>query len=237
MCIHYNPIKFCSKVNTFAVRLVRFLLLFYLCFQMNVIAQLHGNDSLELKNKNWNEIKDDIDYTETYKDPKPYEPYDFDISDYLIHNSWVQIITAFFIIGLLGFLIYKLAGSNLFHFNKKIVNVIDYQLIDDCKDIHEMDLDTMLETVMKNQDYRMAIRIRFLMIIKHLHQKEFISWEKDKTNGEYISAMKQRSELSDFMFLVMIFERIWYGDVVLNIGDYTILSDYFDNFQQKINVQ
>ncbi len=220
-----NPIKRC------------FLLLLCLLINYNLYAEPEKNDSLVLNDKNWNEIKKDIDYTETYKEFKQKEPIDFDLSKNFFNNTWVQVITALIIISILCFLIIKLVNGNTFRLNRRIANNTNYEVFDDNPDINEIDLDKMLEIVLKKQDYKLAIRIRFLMVIKQLNESEYIKWGKDKTNGEYISDMYEREELPDFIYLVMIFERIWYGDKLPNINDYSILSKHFNIFLQKIHVK
>ena len=202
---------------------------------MSVYSQVPKTDSLLLNDKKWNELKKDVDYTETYKDDKPIEHSNFSFSGNFLNTTWFQIVTAFIILIILGILILKLIKGNVFRFNQKIERNINYQLLDENLAIDEMDLDKILVTVLEKQDYKLAIRIHFLIIIKQLDKSEYIKWEKDKTNGNYISEMSEQTELPDFMYLVLIFEKVWYGDMQLNINDYFILSKYFEKFLLKIS--
>lgn len=91
-------------------------------------------------------------------------------------------------------------------------------------EIPKSELEKMLENALANSDYRLAIRIYFIFILKELSSKKWISWKKEKTNSAYLSEMSKREEYSLFSDTVTIFELAWYGDYEIKKTDYSIVE-------------
>ena len=53
----------------------------------------------------------------------------------------------------------------------------------DLENLKEADIDSFLDDALRNQDYRLTVRLMYLNIIKSLANKELINWKIDKTNG------------------------------------------------------
>jgi hypothetical protein len=71
------------------------------------------------------------------------------------------------------------------------------------------------------------------MILKYLIEKEYIKWEIDKTNVDYLTEMHNQKEYAEFEYLVIIYERIWFSDVEVSLNDFNILNVFFTNFTTK----
>ena len=102
------------------------------------------------------------------------------------------------------------------------------------KDLNKSDLEKALEAALAANDYRTAIRIYYLMIVKELSNKQWIKWKQDKTNGEYLREMSLREEYHTFRELTINFERVWYGDAVINEERFSSMRPSFDLFIQQI---
>ncbi|MCX6231685.1 MAG: hypothetical protein NTZ33_09095 [Bacteroidetes bacterium] len=223
-----------SKKLAFKSFICFFVLLLCLLFDINTIAAQQKSDTVIITEKNWDKIKKGVDYTENYKEFKSKPNSSFHFPSFFIKSIWVQFITAFIILCILAFLIYKILVKYNISLNPKISKNTDVKLLEENPDIDELDLEAMLINVLKNEDFKLAIRIRFLQVIKLLDKISCIKWEKDKTNGDYINEMRKYEELTDFMYLVLIFNTVWYGDKLLNVNDFAILNTYFENFIQKM---
>lgn len=97
------------------------------------------------------------------------------------------------------------------------------------------ELDLLLENAIAKQDYRMAIRIYFIFIIKLLKEHQLIHWEKKKTNTAYLGEMQNNKYYPVFYNTVIIYEKIWYGKYPLNKDAFYKVEIIFKNFIDTIN--
>jgi hypothetical protein len=192
------------------------------------------NDSLQLNETKWKRISENVDYSENYlessnKSQKANKNYSFN----WLKSDLIQNIFTIVILGLLVFLLFKIIKHSIFSLNKKIGQNNTYQVLNENTAINDLDLQEILKEVLSENNYKLAIRIRFLMILKFLLEKEYIKWEIDKTNIDYLNEMQNKREYADFEYLVLIYERIWFSDVDVNLNDFNILNVYFSNFISK----
>lgn len=74
------------------------------------------------------------------------------------------------------------------------------------------DLEKWLHDALQSQNYRLAIRIYFLMALKNLEEMRLIKWEKKKTNWHYILELRNSPYQISFQALVHEYDQIWYGE-------------------------
>ena len=113
--------------------------------------------------------------------------------------------------------------------NIKLENIEDY--------FQESDLDKFLRLALENGDYRLAIRIFYLMVIKLLTEKKLIDWKKNKPNYSYILEMSKYNHFDSFSKLTDIYERIWYGDRAIDKVDFEQLAIEFRSYQKVISAK
>ena len=75
--------------------------------------------------------------------------------------------------------------------------------------IHQ--LKNALEKSIENNDLRATIRIQYIIIIRQLINIRLISWQKNKTNLDYINELKSGKLRNEFIGLTLDYERVWYG--------------------------
>lgn len=103
--------------------------------------------------------------------------------------------------------------------------------------IHEVDLDELFTQFVKTEEYHIALRMSFLMIIKQLSQMGLIKWEKQKTNWEYHSDLEDYSLKMEFGGMIQTFERFWYGEKVLSEHDFHRIENQFATFKTRLDEQ
>lgn len=101
-------------------------------------------------------------------------------------------------------------------------------------EIPKSELELRLEEAIRNGDYRKAIRIYFIFIIKGLSEKKWITWEKEKTNFAYLNEMRKHNLYTEFDQSVMLYEIVWYGKRKVDVGTYGQLEPIFKNLIKKI---
>ncbi len=205
-------------------RLIIFIGFMFYLFTLKSAPVYHPIDR-----SSWEKTVDGLSYTEE----KP-EPVEMDMrAPFQISSDFLRVIGFIVIAALLIFLLLKLFGKGLFS-NTKVAKQksIIKQLEDDPM---ESDLDRFLREAMENHDYRLAIRIYYIMLLKALHEKNFIIWKKDKTNMDYLSEMRRHNTFTQLETNTYIYEFIWYGERPIAESQFTTVSSSFISLIQQIN--
>ncbi|MEO6168258.1 MAG: DUF4129 domain-containing protein, partial [Chitinophagales bacterium] len=92
------------------------------------------------------------------------------------------------------------------------------------------ELDRFLREALEQNDFRLAVRIYYLMAIKELAQRKFIHWKKEKTNFDYLSELGEGTSYHGFKEITLIFERVWYGELAINEQLFAEMSRPFKYF-------
>ncbi len=83
-------------------------------------------------------------------------------------------------------------------------------------------------------DYKRALRIKFLMILQRLIDAEMIVWKKRKTNQQYLLELTDKKILGMFARTVNMFDDIWYGEAHLTLEQYGEMAKEFDQLKDLI---
>lgn len=102
----------------------------------------------------------------------------------------------------------------------------------DEEEIKNTDFIAALETALKNKDYRLAYRLRYLSVLKKLTDRNFIYYRKERTNYEYLMQLSGKSVYEPFRLLTLNFDGIWYGDMLMDKQLYLSLEKYFTEFEK-----
>lgn len=176
----------------------------------------------------WTAATKDLDYGTSKKPPPPVKNPSANL-DFLA--PILKIIGIIAVIVLITFLLYSFVGvRGLQKGTNKTFDpnaVINTQTI--AEDIHEFDLPKLLQHAIQQQDYTVATRLYYLLAIKTLSEQDLIQWTKDKTNRNYINELTTIPLKNKFRALTTIFERVWYGEVVVD-------STIFENIQGEFKV-
>lgn len=224
------------------MRIFLVMIVILLNLYFNTQAQSDGFESFD--RQRWKEITKDIDYSpgKEIKEKKQEntEPTDNDLSSgggsiFPVGGQALQIIIITVFIVILIIIISKLAGNNLRLRQKENTGSIQQKLEDIEENLMESDLMRWLKKVVEDKDYRLALRIYYLIIIKELATKGLINWKKEKTNLDYLYEMRQHDTYNNFEEITGIYQLIWYGEK--NMGDkYLVeMSHKFRSYYQSIN--
>ncbi len=200
------------------------------------------------KNDSWDRVTNGLDYSKKRKKKKE-EPQETNTSTNdnnlgrgsLFDGNWAGVFKILFfvvVIGLLVFLTLRLMGGTAFLSNKKIdKDNIEYSIEKVEADIHKSDLEGFARHALDKQDYKLAIRLYYLQIIKVLSQNKTIKWKRDKTNNAYVNEMRGTEYFREFRNLTRSFERVWYGDSDIQSNDFNKIRPRFLDFLEKINAK
>jgi hypothetical protein len=143
------------------------------------------------------------------------------------------VLLGIFII-LLAFLIYY-----LFVNREKTGKHLSPLIIEDTapSEIPLTELQRLLQEALSKGDYRGAIRIYFIFVLRDLSEKNWIRWEKEKTNFQYLREMSGRNEYNAFNQTVSYFEIIWYGKREIDKHSFEKIKPHFTQLLDKLGVK
>lgn len=150
----------------------------------------------------------------------------------------VKLIFTLIIIALLAYLIYYFFFKNKSKSDKNI-NAIDYNGDTDINPevVQEKQLLTELEKAILEGDFRLAVRLYYVLLLKTLIEKDWIKWAKRKTNTHYLIEMSGHRAYEKFNHAVRIFEWSWYGKNKPSPKAYQRFSKFFDEFLDQLKVE
>jgi hypothetical protein len=103
------------------------------------------------------------------------------------------------------------------------------------EDIETADLDNDLGDALSSGEFKYAVRIKYLIVIRLLNEHKLIHWKKEKTNGNYLREMNGKKEFEIFRNLTLNFERIWYGEIPITEKEYSGMIPVFEQIQLLIH--
>ena len=86
----------------------------------------------------------------------------------------------------------------------------------------------LIDKALQNNDYRLAVRYYYLLVLKNLSEKQLIDYEFDKTNSDYIKELKSTDVTQGFEKATTLYDYIWYGN-------FDVTQENFGKAQQTFN--
>jgi hypothetical protein len=214
----------CSRVG------VIFLILF------GLEMQAKRTDNQVFDRALWEELAADADY------PFEKEPEDSGVQfDWLDKSQLLGLLEVLkyvlyaVVIALLLYLIYRLANRYQLFFSDKLKDTrIQVQSLEEAEEnLRDANLSTLLEVSLAKGDFRIAIRILFLMAIAQMDTDKVIVWKKQKTNFEYLRELRSNELKPGFQRAVWHFERVWYGNVTPDAAYYNAILPAFETLTRQ----
>lgn len=103
------------------------------------------------------------------------------------------------------------------------------------EDIHAVDLNALLNEALLKQDYRLAIRLQFLQVLKLLSERGLIRWEPGKTTHEYLTELNSVELRSDLNRINRYFEYTWYGNFAATPELYQKVSSTYQHWKTRLS--
>jgi hypothetical protein len=165
---------------------------------------------------------------EVFRKKQPREENGFTSHPVFQTLLWVAIIAGFAI-----FLMLYLSNSNvgLFRKENKIVNEEDNV---DTDDIFAINYQKEIEKAVGTSNYRLAVRLMFLRLLKNLSDRNVIQYKQDSTNFDYLLQMRSTTMYPEFFKLTRNYEYSWYGQFEIDKEKFTLMKVDFDKFDGKI---
>jgi hypothetical protein len=212
-------------------------------------AKEYKKEKIEVRKfdkKEWKEIVGSTDYNEKKKEKRQEEDVREETADDTepleINSPWsgagLQTIFYILVIAVVGLILWAVFKNMSFDMKlKKTVTVTD-DAVTDFEHIEELDIDTYLRKAREEKNYKLAIRLYYLGLLKRLNATGFIFWRKDKTNLDYLNEVFSRDfHYNDIRKLTLAYEEVWYGERNLTDESFHNVTSRFESMFGKINAQ
>tara|TARA_R110002072_G_scaffold302685_1_gene487365 strand:+ start:68046 stop:68801 length:756 start_codon:yes stop_codon:yes gene_type:complete len=93
-------------------------------------------------------------------------------------------------------------------------------------------LKALSEEALESQDFRLALRYRYLLVLQHLIERKLIIWKSSKTNFDYQKELAESPFRAPFTEVTRIYNFVWYGHFDLDAKAYGELEQAFNHLDQ-----
>lgn len=206
--------------------------------QQKVLQQSYEQETIEehsFNKETWKKATEGLDYRdkrkkqeEKAKSKEPVAPA-FNIS-----QQTLRLIAFVILFAVLIAILLKAFGVNIFLGRKKKKTEKTFSVEEFDDHIPESELDRLLRESLEQHDFRLAVRIYYLMAIKELSHRKLIHWRKEKTNTDYLTELREGTSYHGFNEITLIFERVWYGELAINEHRFAEMSERFKYFINSV---
>jgi len=141
---------------------------------------------------------------------------------------WIVVIAGF-----VTFLIMYLYHSNVGIFRRTSV-ISQEDGVAETEDIFAINYQREIDRSVDAGNYRLAVRLMFLRLLKNLSDKNIIQYKPDNTNLDYLMQLRARNMYGDFFRLTRNYEYCWYGQFQIDKGKFEVIKKDFDSFDRKL---
>ena len=92
----------------------------------------------------------------------------------------------------------------------------------------------MLDQALAGRQYRLAVRVIYLIMLQKLADAEQIHRQPDKTNRSYLNEITDRELRESFFKLARVYEYVWYGDFDITDEHYRLAEADFNELNRRL---
>ena len=106
-------------------------------------------------------------------------------------------------------------------------------------DIATVDLEALLAGATARQDWRAAVRLRYLVTLQRLNARGLVAWSRDKTNRAFVREAATRGGIDVGCALgdvTRAFEVVWYGGLGVDAARWARIAERFERLEAAVAV-
>ena len=150
-------------------------------------------------------------------------------------KKWfTQLLWFFLIVSFAVIFVWFLASSNIRLFRRKPKPIVSEEEVITSEDIHSINYENEIEKATAAANYRLAVRLWYLRILKEMADRNIIQYKQDKTNREYVDQLSATMYHGEFVRLTRSFEYIWYGKFDLSAEGFSSLQKDFVYLKERL---
>ena len=163
-----------------------------------------------------------------YKDVDPKLKEEDNVNQTSMNLSFINYIFIFALIVAVLYLVYVLfnEGSSGLFISGKNRTLNTFGEITS-ENIENTDVQSLIDQAENNNDYRLAVRYYYILVLKFLSLKNLIRFEENKTNADYLNEIAHLKFSNQFAYTSYLYNYIWYGEFPLNMEQYQTARQSF----------
>jgi len=155
--------------------------------------------------------------------------------DLKLRPQWMSMTMLVIIVVLfLGVLVWYLFQNNIIARKKSLTGIKKDEEANH-ENIFDIDYQKEIDRAIQLANYRLAIRLLFLRLLKDLSQKNIIQYKQERTNFDYLSQLSSGGYYNDFFRLTRNYEYAWYGKFEVSRETFGVIKNEFENFDRKLS--
>lgn len=237
----------------YQLKLLFFLILFFTAVPHTVLlAEEHNVTPLHFEEQKIEEYKkdSDFDYHEEKSESNIFQrlkDWFVSVLEYFFKNLLGIDIAQGIVVLLLKIMFYSFLAFILFIIIKMFLKVKLNSIVstksnlgtvnfyEDEHIIQNEDISALINKAISNENYRLAVRYYYLLILKSLTEKQLISWEIQKTNDDYSKEIGVPDLRTPFDKLTTLYDFVWYGNFDVELSRFSKIENDFQQFNNKLN--
>ncbi|NOT51721.1 MAG: hypothetical protein HOP10_10645 [Chitinophagaceae bacterium] len=150
-------------------------------------------------------------------------------------QKWFQTLLWIVIVGgFAAFIALYLSGSNVGLFRRRTETVASESETDEIpQDIFAINYQKEIDKAAATGNYRLAIRLMFLRLLKQMTERNIIQYKHDKTNFDYLMQLQPTSYYNSFFRVTRNYEYSWYGKFPVSEETYKTIRNDFAQFDRQ----
>jgi hypothetical protein len=169
-----------------------------------------------------------------FKKEKASEP-GMNFLERMAGQKWYRVLAWCIVIGgFLAVLIWWLASSNVGIFSRRSRMVEKTEDTDPADNIFNINYQKEIEKAIHENNYRLAVRLMFLRVLKNLAEKNIIQFKQGLTNIDYLLQLNNTAYYKEFFRLSRHYEYMWYGEFSVSNETFSIIKKEFENFDPQL---
>lgn len=220
------------------------IILMFFMMGMDSYSQSANNKQL-LDEQEWKELTQGQDYIEKSKERESNETIEdnrLKPEPFFKLDEVMQLLAYALLIVILAVLIWFLISNKIISAQSFLswkagtINNPDpkFENPEIVSDIDE--LQSLLQEALDQNQYQVAVRIRFILLLRLMDEKKLLKFKIDKTNRNYIDELSGSGHHYDFRKVVLIFEKVWYGRLRVSRSEFYAISNLFARVAQNLEV-
>jgi len=138
-------------------------------------------------------------------------------------------LLAYLFAGILTIVVVYLIFSNL-RMDNTLRKKEEAKVEDEEEHIENIDVVSKFQEALEMRNFRLALRYKFLEVLRQLSVENKIHWKAEKTNRDYSTELKGTKEHIAFKKLSNIFSWVWYGNTPIDESQFNALLPEFNSF-------
>ena len=215
---------------------MRHLLLFLLLSPLALSAQ-RERQPFDFPAERHAALREELVYEpEERFEPEPEAEIDFSLDLSSLRSPWVLSIAVLLLVGL-GILVYRITKDLRSRPGAQLPSRGPAQLdetVDEEQLVAHGVADKLLTQTESNEQYALAIRLRYLNLLKALQDTGQLRYRKDYSNADYRRQLHTSPLLPAFDEVTRNYERYWYGDYPVDALSYRLVRQQFLTLHERI---